>query len=274
MSHVIGQGTIASNHYRTTEYRASQYTELNAESTRTFESPATAAQRRALIKKVKDLLKPMFKNYKGLNKNILKFKNMSDEQLDELIDKLMDADNFDELIGDGVNKKQWLGNLLKGKVDPKQLHTIASSLGGKSLYAGKKLDKVGVDAATTGAKKALTATEWARTNPIKSRLIAGSIVIVGGSAGLAVWMGFGGNEALQKWMDQITGNDCGKKAEDQNLEGDEYSKAVEVCQRSSLDSLFKLGLAAVAVVGFVGLVAVTRAVPKRKAKVEDSEDEE
>jgi hypothetical protein len=36
----------------------------------------------------------------------------------------------------------------------------------------------------------------------------------------------------------------------------------------------KLGYGALAIVGFVGLVAVTRAVPKKKAPKEDSEDEE
>jgi len=39
----------------------------------------------------------------------------------------------------------------------------------------------------------------------------------------------------------------------------------------------RLGYSAMAIVGFVGLIAVTRAIPKRKAKKEpeeDSEDEE
>ena len=96
----------------------------------------------------------------------------------------------------------------------------------------------------------------------------GSVAIIG------AFMGFGGNEFLQKWMDNKTGNDCGLKADDQNLDDEEYSAAVAACQQGALDSLTKLGYGALAIVGFIGLIAVTRAVPKRKAKKEPEEDED
>ena len=95
-------------------------------------------------------------------------------------------------------------------------------------------------------------------------------------ASLAVLMGLGGTDTLQKWSDMTTGLDCPEKSADQGFEEGtpEYSEAVKSCQEGTIESLMKLGYGALAIVGFIGLVAVTRAVPKRKAKKEDSEDEE
>ena len=84
-------------------------------------------------------------------------------------------------------------------------------------------------------------------------------------------MGFGGNEALQKWIDNTTGLNCGEKAEDQGMEvgSAEYQTAVADCQQGVADNLLKLGYGALAIVGFVGLVAITRAIPKREAPEEE-----
>ena len=155
-------------------------------------------------------------------------------------------------------------------VDSSDLNRIAQSLSGDNL--AKKLDKKSIDAATDATKETI---KNAPMGDFKRRLTNGGLVIGGGVALVGSVMGFGGNEALQKWVDQVTGRDCGPKAEAQELEGEAYAASVEACQQGSLDALYKLGVGALAIVGFIGVIAVTRAIPKKKApEEEDSEDEE
>ena len=54
----------------------------------------------------------------------------------------------------------------------------------------------------------------------------------------------------------------------------EYATAVQGCQDGVADNLMKLGYGALAIVGFVGLVAITRAIPKREAPEESEEEGE
>ena len=85
-----------------------------------------------------------------------------------------------------------------------------------------------------------------------------------------------GSDVLNKWANYTTGLDCPEKAVGRGFEEDtpEYAEAVKTCQEGTMQSLMRLGYGALAIIGFVGVVAVTRAIPKKKAPKEDSEDEE
>jgi hypothetical protein len=282
MSHVVGQGGIASNHYRTSEYRASQYQtpqEFNSE-TLEFNS-ATGAARKSILKNMKDKLIPAFRNYDKSGAAAKRVKNWSDEDFANKFDEILDLDNFDELVGDGVTKKQWLRDLLNGDVDPASLNRIAQSLEGDNLAkrvipdltqdsvrAAKRNGDDLVDNAVDAAGKPLSD---GKKTFMRYGLTGATVV-----TSIAVFMGFGGNEALQKWIDNTTGMNCGEKAEDQGMEvgSAQYQTAVADCQQGVADNLLKLGYGALAIVGFVGLIAVTRAIPKRKAKKEEPEEEE
>jgi hypothetical protein len=235
MSHVIGQGTIASNHYRTSQYRASQYQSQPVEQFNSEQSEWGAATTRQ-------------------TKNAIQVFKKGDT---------IDTDNM-----------QYLRKLMKGEKfnpDGSDARAMAKSLNSKTGATPiPDLDKKSLDAATDATKETI---KNAPMSDFKRRLTNGGLVIGGGVALVGSFMGFGGNEALQKWVDQITGRDCGPKAEAQELEGEAYSASVEACQQGSLDALYKLGVGALAIVGFIGVIAVTRAIPKKKAK-EDSEDEE
>ena len=167
----------------------------------------------------------------------------------------------------GPDDVVWLRKMLKGeKVDPSMV--ARSILGSDSDKFTNKSFKDSVAGAGDIVKKA-------DMGPFAKKMTTGSLVIVGGVAFIGTFMGFGGNEALQKWVDSTTGADCPDKADAKGLEEgtDEYAADVGACQKGVIDSLMKLGYGALAIVGFVGLIAVTRAIPKKKAK-EDSEDEE
>ena len=114
MSHVWGQGGIASNHYRTSGYRAEQFA---APVVDTFEAPASAQARKAILKNVTDKLVPLFKKYDGNGAAAKRVKNWTDDKFTDKFDEILALDNFDELVGDGTTKRQWLKDLLNGKVD-------------------------------------------------------------------------------------------------------------------------------------------------------------
>jgi hypothetical protein len=273
MSHVWGQGGIASNHYRTSGYRAQQFAAPVVE---TFEAPAGAQARKAILKNVTDKLVPLFKNYDGTGAAAKRLKNWDADKFTDKFDEILKLDNFDELVGEGTTKKQWLKDLLKGDVDPKQLNNIARSLEGDNLAkkvvpdltqdsirsAKKSADDI-VDNAVDASGKPLSE---GRKTFMRYGLTGATVV-----TSIAVFMGFGGNEALQKWVDNTTGRDCDEKAKDQGLEvgSAEYQTAVGDCQQGVADNLMKLGYGALAIVGFVGLVAVSRAIPKREAPEEE-----
>ena len=282
MSHVIGQGTIASNHYRTSQYRASQYQPVTQFNSETLEfNSASGAARKSILKNVTDKLIPAFKNYDGTGAAAKRLKNWDADKFADKFDEILNLDNFDELVGDGVTKKKWLKDLLKGDVDPASLNRIAQSLEGDNL-AKKVLPDLTQDSVQAAKKNADDIVENAvdaAGQPLSDGKktfmrygLTGATVVTS----IAVFMGFGGNDALQKWIDNTTGMNCGEKAEDQGMEvgSAEYQTAVAECQKGVADNLLKLGYGALAIVGFVGLVAVTRAVPKRKAKKEEPEEEE
>ena len=275
MSHVIGQGTIASNHYRTSQYRASQYQSQPVEQFNSEQSEwgaATTRHTKNAIQALTDLLPLMRKQMtdgtlKGVNIEKL-LKNSDGDIIKKLQNVFKKGDTID------TDNMQYLRKLMKGEKfnpDGSDARAMAKSLNSKTGATPiPDLDKKSLDAATDATKETI---KNAPMSDFKRRLTNGGLVIGGGVALVGSFMGFGGNEALQKWVDQITGRDCGPKADAQELEGEAYSASVEACQQGSLDALYKLGVGALAIVGFIGVIAVTRAIPKKKAK-EDSEDEE
>ena len=273
MSHVWGQGGIASNHYRTSGYRAEQFAAPVIE---TFESPADQIMKRQIKSNLADKLIPAFRNYDGTGAAAKRLKNWSDADFADKFDEILALDNFDELVGEGVEKKTWLKKLLKGEVDPAQLDNIAKSLEGDNL-ARKATKEITQDSVTAAKKSADDIVDNAvdsggkplsegRKTLMKYTATGATVV-----TSIAVFMGFGGNDALQKWIDNTTGLNCGEKAEDQGMEvgSAEYQTAVADCQQEVADTLLKLGYGALAIVGFVGLVAITRAIPKREAPEEE-----
>ena len=288
MSHVIGQGTIASNHYRTSEYRASQYETpqvFNSEQTEfnSIEDPAIAAARRAVRRKALANFTDVLATYR---KKLLDGDTVT-KSFKGLLDKYpVDDDLFKRFENFFRNSKQgtpdpedvkWMKKLLKSPpetLDSRDLARMTNSLDGLKAtdeWVDAALNRESIKKATDAAGDLV---KNAPMGPFKARVTNGGILIVGSVAIIGAFMGFGGNEFLQKWMDNKTGNDCGLKADDQNLDDEEYSAAVAACQQGALDSLTKLGYGALAIVGFIGLIAVTRAVPKRKAKKEPEEDED
>ena len=269
MSHVIGQGTIASNHYRTSEYRASEYhtpQEFNSETVE-FNANAGRGAKKAILKALKETLIPAMKNFDGVGAAGKKWAKATDEEFEVAIKKILDADNFDELVGEGASKKVWLKKLLKGEVDPAQLNNIAKSLDGvDNLIAPKKLSQAAADATEEVIQKS-------DVSPLTKRVMTTGALVTTTLGGFALFLN---SDALESWVANNTGMNCGEKAADRNLDPDtpEYTAAVQGCQEGVASNLLKLGYGALAIVGFVGLVAVTRAIPKKKAPKEDSEDEE
>ena len=272
MSHVIGQGTIASNHYRTSEYRASQYETpqvFNSETVE-FNSQATRQIRKKVLQTVKDKLIPAMRGYSGTSAQAKKWAKATDAEFDVAIKKIMDLDNFDELVGDGVTKKEWLKKLINGDVDSRDLHNIAQSLSGDNL--AKKLDKDSLGAAADSLQEVIQGPSFSPRQKTLLKYTSGTAVGIT-TIGMLI---FGpGSDVLNKWANYSTGLDCPEKATDRGFEpGDpKHAEAVKTCQEGTTASLMKLGYGALAIVGFIGLIAVTRAIPKKKAK-EDSEDEE
>jgi len=274
MSHVIGQGTIASNHYRTSEYRASQYETPQVFNTETleFNSPATRQIRTKILQNVKDKLIPAMRGYSGTGAQAKKWAKATDEEFDLAIKKILDLDNFDELVGDGVTKKEWLKKLINGDVRSRDLNNIAKSLSGDNL--AKKLDKDSLGAAADSLQEGIQGSAFSPRQKTLLKYTTGTTVGIT-TIGMLI---FGpGSDFLNKWANYTTGLDCPEKAEGRGFEegSDEYAEAVKSCQEGTMASLMKLGYSALAIIGFVGLVAVTRAIPKKKApEEEDSEDEE
>ena len=276
MSHVWGQGGIASNHYRTSGYRAQQFAAPVVE---TF-----ASERRALKALLPEDLDVAKKGLKGAlpdlrkqlkagsidNDSIKQLLESSDDDILKRLDNLLtNPDNADESF-------DWLRVLL----DPTENiadNKAARNAMSRSLRGGKADDFVDVTADLTqdtlkaGRKSADDIIENADVSPFTKRVMTTGAVVGTTLGSVAIIMRMGGNEALQKWIDNNTGLNCGEKAEDQGLEvgSAEYQTAVADCQEGVADNLMKLGYGALAIVGFVGLVAITRAIPKRKAPEEE-----
>ena len=287
MSHVIGQGTIASNHYRTSEYRASQYQTPQTFNSENLEFNAT--ERRA----IKTLAKGETDKIKNLMKQAIpdirkKFDagDINDEQIKKLLD-MSDEDivkRINNIFDNPANKNEdfdWLRVLLdpKGDIANDKLarRGMAQSLRGRKAddFADATADLTD-DALKSGRNNADELIENADVSPLTKRIMTTGAIVGTSLGGLAIFLGMSGNEAIQKWVDNHTGMNCGPKAQDQGLEigTPEYQTAVAECQEGVTNNLMKLGYGALAIVGFVGLVAVTRAIPKKKSPKEDSEDEE
>tara|TARA_B100000683_G_scaffold231965_1_gene233775 strand:- start:674 stop:1525 length:852 start_codon:yes stop_codon:yes gene_type:complete len=281
MSHVWGQGSIASNHYRTSGYRAEQFAAPVVE---TFASNERRALK-ALVPEDLDVAKRGLKNAlpdlrRQLdadlidNDNIKRLLDSSDDDILKRLDNLLtNPDNADESF-------DWLRVLLDPTENIADNKTARNAMS-RSLRGSKADDFVEVTADLTqdtmkaGRRNADDIIEQADVSPFTKRAMTTGAIVGTSLGGLAIIMGMGGNEAIQKWVDNTTGLNCGQKAEDQGLDPStpEYAAAVQDCQEGVADNLMKLGYGALAIIGFVGLVAVARAIPKRKAPEEEEEEE-
>jgi len=309
MSHVVGQGTIASNHYRTPEYRASQYqqpvAQPVAQPVEQFNSESLefeAAERRGLLNWFKRGTKAQvdeatqasidktIKNMEAILPNARKNAGDFSDNAKDMFDKY---DN-EEIIGRLRNyfdaggtpdsgDVQWLRTLMKGGDDLEGLATkkslwdkIGKTVNGKRFDPGSYdgLDRNKLKRATDEMGDAINKAE--DFTPRQKTIMKYGMFVGGGLTGFAMFMGLGGSDFLEKWANFTTGLDCDEKAGDRGFEenSDEYAEAVKSCQEGSMNQLLKLGYGALAVVGFVGLIAVTRAIPKRKAQKEEPEEEE
>ena len=287
MSHVWGQGGIASNHYRTSGYRAEQFAAPVVE---TFASSERRALK-ALIPEdldvakrgLKDALPDLRRQLKAGsidNDNIKQLLDSSDDDILKRLDNLLsNPDNADEsfdwlrvlldptenIAGNKAARNAMSRSLRGSKAD--DFVEVTADITQDTVKAGRKSADDIIDNAVDASGQPLS--EGRKT--FMRYGITGATVVTS----IAVFMGFGGNDALQKWIDNTTGLNCGEKAEDQGMEvgSAEYQTAVADCQQGVADNLLKLGYGALAIVGFVGLVAITRAIPKREAPEKDEEEE-
>ena len=276
MSHVWGQGGIASNHYRTSGYRAEQFAAPVVE---TFASEKKLLK--ALLPEDLDVAKRGLKNAlpdlrRQLdadlidNDSIKRLLESSDDDILKRLDNLLsNPDNADESF-------DWLRVLLdptENIADNKAArNAMSQSLrGAKADDFAEATAELTQDALKAGRKNADDIVKNADVSPFTKRAMTTGAIVGTTLGGLAIIMGMGGNEAIQKWVDNTTGLNCGQKAEDQGLDPStpEYATAVQDCQDGVADNLMKLGYGALAIVGFVGLVAITRAIPKREAPEEE-----
>jgi|DEB0MinimDraft_6_1074348.scaffolds.fasta_scaffold28069_2 hypothetical protein len=256
MSFAWGQ-SLPSNHYRTSEYRRS----LSAE-TQTFEAPADRQLRKAILDQVDDAIIPSIRKQvaDGSTSAALKqLDGLDDKQIRKLFEDLVDSDNFDKV------DKGWLKKMIKGEaLGGGDIERLARSITSDSLQ--KTLTQESLKSAADGAADAIdNAADFSpRQKTLMRYGLAGTTVI--GTA--AVFMGLGGNEAIQKFIDSQTGRDCDIKALDKGLtEGTpEYEAAVGTCQEGSLKTLRNMGYAIIAVGGLLGFIAITRLIPKAEGE--------
>jgi|MDSV01.1.fsa_nt_gb hypothetical protein len=281
MSHVVGQGTIASNHYRTPQYRASQYQsqpvaqpveQFNAEKSE-WGATVRRTQVKRAIKGLTDLLPDLRKQLDDGLINDSSIKKMLDSTDEDLIQRMKNIfDNPDVDANDMV----WLRKMMKGEtLDGADTRRMSQSLRGSKSNPIKAVDVDATDLkrASDDIADAIDDAPMSDTRKTIAKYTAVGTTFV---ASVAVLMGMGGSDLLRKWANYTTGLDCDEKAADRGFEegSDEYAEAVKSCQQGSIDALLRLGYGALAIIGFVGVVAVTRAIPKRKAKKEEPEEEE
>ena len=283
MSHVIGQGTIASNHYRTSQYRASQYQPQPIKQFNSEQSEWASSESQGAKKAVKALLDKLPQLRKKLADGLI-----DDSSIKKMLDKFSDDDLvrrmknlFDNPDVDSGDMK-WLRKMMKGEtLDGADTRRMSQSLRGvkssdEALTAGLLNKKSLKDAADTLQEGIDAAADFSPRQKTLLKYTTGTAVGIT-TIGMLI---FGpGSDVLNKWANYSTGLDCPEKAAGRGYEEDtpEYAEAVKTCQEGTMESLMRLGYGALAIVGFVGLIAVTRAIPKRKAKKEpeeDSEDEE
>ena len=279
MSHVIGQGTIASNHYRTSEYRASQYETpqvFNSEKTEFNSTESTgiknaAKQLAALLPKLRKKLA----DGDAVSDSIKKLLKNNDEDIMKKLDNIFKNPDVDP------NDFGWLRKIMKNeKLTDSQTEAMSKSLRGvKSSddFLDAALNKKSLKDAADSLQQGIDAA--ADFSPRQKTLLKYTTGTAVGITTIGMLIFGPGSDILNKWANYSTGLDCPEKAAGRGYEEGtpEYAEAVKTCQEGTMASLMKLGYGALAIVGFVGLIAVTRAIPKRKAKKEpeeDSEDEE
>ena len=290
MSHVIGQGTIASNHYRTSEYRASQYETPQVFNSETLEFNAPKPKIKNLLDVDKDKIKNGVKVALPDLRKQFEAGTLDGKDIKKLMDDFTDEDimkRLNNIFDNPLNKNEnfdWLRvlldpteNIANNKTARKNL--AKSLMGSKSDDFTKGITDDVVDAAKDNVDLLLKNSDNVPAGTLKGKIAKYTAVGTTTVISIAVVMGLGGTDTLEKWTNMTTGLDCPEKAADQGFEetSSEYTAAVKSCQEGTIESLLKLGYGALAIVGFIGLVAVTRAIPKRKAKEEreeDSEDEE
>ena len=282
MSHVVGQGTIASNHYRTPQYRASQYqSQPVAQPVEQFNSEqsewgaATARQTKKAIKKLTDLLPQIRKQMTDGTLKGVDIEKLLKNSDDDIIKRLQNVFNKGDTID--PDQMKYLRKLMKGQdLDANEIRSMSRSLNSKT--GDIPTPKVDIDAADLkrGSDDIADAIDNAPMSDTRKTIAKYTAVGTTFVASVAVLMGLGGSDLLRKWANFTTGLDCDEKAADRGFEegSDEYAEAVKSCQQGSIDALVRLGYGALAIIGFVGVVAVTRAIPKRKAKKEEPEEEE
>ena len=276
MSHVWGQGGIASNHYRTSGYRAEQFAAPVVE---TFASEKKLLK--ALLPEDLDVAKRGLKNALPDLRRQLDADLIDNDSIKRLLESSDDdiLKRLDNLLSNPDNADQsfdWLRVLLdptENIADNKAArNAMSQSLrGAKADDFAEATAELTQDALKAGRKNADDIVKNADVSPFTKRAMTTGAIVGTTLGGLAIIMGMGGNEAIQKWVDNTTGLNCGQKAEDQGLDPStpEYATAVQDCQDGVADNLMKLGYGALAIVGFVGLVAITRAIPKREAPEEE-----
>ena len=281
MSHVIGQGTIASNHYRTPEYRASQYQSQPVEQFNSEQSEwgaATTSQTKKAIKALTDLLPQIRKQMTDGTLKGLEIEKLLKNSDGDIIKKLQNVFKKGDTID--PDNMQYLRKLMKGEKfnpDGSDARAMAKSLNSKTGATPiPDLDKKSLDAAADSLQEGIQGSAFSPRQKTLLKYTTGTAVGIT-TIGMLI---FGpGSDFLNKWANYSTGLDCPEKAAGRGYEEGtpEYAEAVKTCQEGTMESLMRLGYSAMAIVGFVGLIAVTRAIPKRKAKTEpeeDSEDEE
>jgi hypothetical protein len=281
MSHVVGQGTIASNHYRTPQYRASQYQsqpvaqpveQFNSEQSEWASSESQGAKRaiKGLLDKLPDLRKQVADKV-ITDSSIKKMLKSSDDDLVKRMKNLFDNPDVN------ADDMKWLRKMMKGEdMDAGDVRRMSQSLRGSKaddIVAKVDIDAADLKRASDDIADAIDNAPMSDTRKTIAKYTAVGTTFV---VSLGVLMGMGGSDLLRKWANYTTGLDCDEKAADRGFEegSDEYAEAVKSCQQGSIDALLRLGYGALAIMGFVGVVAVTRAIPKRKAKKEEPEEEE
>ena len=200
MSHVIGQGTIASNHYRTSQYRASQYQTPKTFNSETLEFNST--ERRAIkslakgeTDKIKNLMKQAVPDIRKKfdagdidDAQIKKLLDMSDDDIVKRIDNIFDNP------ANGDENFDWLRVLLDPKGDIANNKAARRNMA-KSLRGSKADDFADAttgltdDALKAGRKNADDLINNADVSPLTKRIMTTGAIVGTTLGGLAIFFG-------------------------------------------------------------------------------------
>ena len=129
----------------------------------------------------------------------------------------------------------------------------------KKIGLKKNTSKLADDAVVQGSKKAL-----ATTFPKIGIGTGAAIAIAVGGVAFSVIMALNMGDALNTFVENYTGANCGDKAAVRGLtEGsDEYETAVTECQQTAMNKLQFLSFGLLGVVGVVGFLVIRKYLPK------------